>query len=123
MGKTHASETKEKCVFVGVWTTYNYAPYVARRALASLQHRGQESAGLSVLNPDGKISTYKHMGLVPHVLTEPVLKRLGPGHMAIAQNRYATFGGSHIGNAQPIAMLNGNYQLSLGHNGNIPDVS
>jgi len=123
MGKTHASEIREKCGVVGVWTTDTYAPYVARRALASLQHRGQESAGLSVLNPDNKISTYKHMGLVPHVLTEPVLKRLGPGNMAIAQNRYATFGGSHLGNAQPIAMLNGNYQLSLGHNGNIPDVS
>jgi len=123
MRRTQASEIREKCGVIGVWTTDTYAPYVARRALASLQHRGQESAGLSVLNPDGKISTYKHMGLVPHVLTEPVLKKLGPGHMAIAQNRYATFGGSHIGNAQPIAMLNGTYQLSLGHNGNIPDVS
>src|SRR6266404_3605342 len=123
MGKTHASEIREKCGVVGVWTTDTYAPYIARRALASLQHRGQESAGLSVLNPDGKISTYKNMGLVPHVLTESVLKKLGFGHMAIAQNRYATFGGSHVGYAQPIAMTHGKYQLSIGHNGNIPNIA
>jgi len=114
---------REKCGVVGVWATDDTAPYIARRALASLQHRGQESAGLSVLTPEGKIATYKKMGLVPHVLTESVLKRLGPGYLAIAQNRYATFGGSHEGNAQPIAMSDGKYQLSLGHNGNIPDVS
>jgi amidophosphoribosyltransferase len=117
------SRLREKCGVVGVFTTDDTAPYIARRASASLQHRGQESAGMSVLSPDGKISTYKKMGLVPHVLTESVLKRLGPGHAAIAQNRYATFGGSHEGNAQPIAMLQGDFQLSLGHNGNIPDVS
>src|SRR5579872_1849681 len=117
------SRPREKCGVVGVWTTDDYAPYIARRALAALQHRGQESAGLSVLNLNGKITTYKKMGLVPHVLTETVLKNLGQGHSAIGQNRYATFGHSHIGNAQPIAMLNGKYQLSLGHNGNIPNVS
>src|SRR5258708_6306681 len=123
MRKTYASEIREKCGVVGVWTTDTYAPYIARRASAALQHRGQESAGLSVLNPDGKISTYKHMGLVPHVLTESVLKKLGPGHSAIAQNRYATFGRSHTANAQPIALTQGKFQVSIGHNGNIPNVA
>src|SRR5260221_5387302 len=63
------------------------------------------------------------MELVADALTESVLKKLGPGHSAIAQNRYATFGGSHEKNAQPIAITKGQYQLSLGHNGNIPDVT
>jgi len=54
------------------------------------------------------------MGLVPHVLTESILKKLGPGNMAIAQNRYATFGGSHEANAQPITITQGKFQLSLG---------
>lgn len=117
------SHPKEKCGVVGVWTTDTYAQYVARRALAALQHRGQESAGLSIFTTDGKISTYKNMGLVPHVLTEPILKKLGNGHTAIAHNRYATFGKSHTANAQPLAITNGKFQLSLGHNGNIPDVA
>ena len=111
------SHPKEKCGVVGVWSTGTSAPYIARQALASLQHRGQESAGISVLNTTGKISTYKKMGLVPHVLTEKVLEKLGGGHVAIAQNRYATFGTSHTSNAQPISITHGHFQLSLGHNG------
>lgn len=123
MKSSSNSHPREKCGVVGVWTSDTQASYIARRALASLQHRGQESAGLSVYNPNGKISTYKDMGLVPHVLTETVLKKLGTGHTAIAQNRYATFGKSHTANAQPITITQGKYQLSLGHNGNIPDVA
>jgi amidophosphoribosyltransferase len=123
MVSSHRSEIREKCGVVGVWTSDTYAPYIARRASAALQHRGQESAGLSVLNPNGKISTHKGMGLVPHVLTESVLKKLGVGHTSIAQNRYATFGRSHTANAQPIALTHGKFQLSLGHNGNIPTVT
>ena len=63
------------------------------------------------------------MGLVPHVLTESVIKKLGLGHTAIAQNRYATFGKSSTVNAQPLVITHGKFQLSLGHNGNIPDVA
>jgi len=123
MVNSHKSEIREKCGVVGVWTSDIYTPYIARQALAALQHRGQESAGLSVLNSRSKISTYKNMGLVPHVLSESMLKKLGPGHMAIAQNRYATFGRSHLGNAQPITITHSKFQLSLGHNGNIPNVT
>jgi amidophosphoribosyltransferase len=114
---------REKCGVIGVWTRNEHAPYYAKRGLAALQHRGQESAGLSVLNPNGKIATYKGMGLVPHVLTESVLKKLGLGHTSIGQNRYATFGKSSTENAQPITLTQGKVQLSLGHNGNIPDVA
>lgn len=117
------SHLREKCGVVGVWTSDTYAPYVARKALIALQHRGQESAGVSVLNVKGKIATYKNMGLIPHVLTESILKKLGNGHIAIAQNRYATFGRSHTRNAQPITITTGKFQLSLGHNGNIPTVT
>ncbi len=123
MVSSHRSEIREKCGVVGVWTADTYAPYIARRALAALQHRGQESAGLSVLSPNEKINTFKGMGLVPHVLTESILKKLGLGHTAIAQNRYATFGKSQTANAQPITITQGKFQLSLGHNGNIPNVT
>ncbi len=114
---------KEKCGVVAVWTSSMHASYYARRASASLQHRGQESAGMSVLNPTGKISTHKGMGLVPHVLTEDVLKKLGNGKAAIAQNRYGTFGKSSMETAQPIEIRYHKLHLVLGHNGNIPDVS
>ena len=122
MNKKNNSHPKEKCGVVGVWTADAMASYFARRALAALQHRGQESAGMSVFS-QGKIKTFKGMGLVPHVLTEEVLKKLGTGHTSIGHNRYATFGKSSTENAQPITVIHGKFQLSLAHNGNIPTVT
>jgi amidophosphoribosyltransferase len=123
MQSTEQKSIREKCGIVGVWTEDVHANYLTRRALAALQHRGQESAGLSILNPNGIIETYKDMGLVPNVLTEDVLKRLGNGHMAIGHNRYATFGKSSVKNAQPIVVSDNQYQISIAHNGNIPSVN
>lgn len=113
--------TKEKCGVVGVWTTESDAPYLARRGIITLQHRGQEGAGLSVLNPQNEIVTHKGMGLIPNVLTEEVMTNLGSGNFAIAQNRYGTSGSGNVKNAQPIERRHGNLQMTLGHNGNIPE--
>src|SRR4051794_17580995 len=113
--------TKEKCGVVGVWTAEKVAPYLARRGLIALQHRGQEGAGLSVLDPQNNIITHKGMGLIPNVLTEDVMKELGHGHFALAQNRYGTSGSGNVKNAQPIERKHGDLQMALGHNGNIPE--
>lgn len=110
------------CGVIGVWSKTNHAPTIVRQGLAALQHRGQESAGISLTKSGGKITTYTKMGLVPHVLTEPVLKKLGKSDCAIGHNRYATSGHSSLNNAQPITIKHGRYQLSIGHNGNIPDL-
>lgn len=114
---------KEKCGVVAVWDSNGNAPYLGRLALAALQHRGLESAGLSVFTPKNKIMSYKGMGLVPHVLTDAVIKKLGKSNIATGQNRYGTSGESSLNNAQPILVKDGKYQISVGHNGNIPDIS
>jgi amidophosphoribosyltransferase len=114
---------QEKCGVIGVYTASNHAPRFVRQGLAALQHRGQESTGISIAKPDGKITTYKNMGLVPLVLTSDVLQKLGQSKLAIGHNRYATSGGSSVDNAQPIEVKQGKYHISIGHNGNIPDVS
>lgn len=114
---------REKCGIVGLWTASNRASQFARQALASLQHRGQESSGISIINSKNKIVTYKGNGLVPHVLTASVLTKLGKSKAAIGHNRYATSGSGSVQNAQPFELKNGKYQLAIGHNGNIPDVS
>ena len=49
--------------------------------LYALQHRGQESAGISV-NDDGVFHTYKDTGIVNDVFTADVLSSLGDGQMA-----------------------------------------
>lgn len=113
--------TKEKCGVVGVWTSETDAAYLARRGIIALQHRGQEGAGLSVLNPQNNIVTHKGMGLIPNVLTESVMTELGDGNFSIAQNRYGTSGSGNVKNAQPIERKHGDLQMALGHNGNIPE--
>lgn len=113
---------KEKCGVVGVWTASNSASQFAKQSLLALQHRGHESAGISVFNSKKEIITHKDMGMIAHVLTDDVIKNLGKSKLAIAQTRYGTAGTSSLDNAQPIVVKNHKHQISLGHNGNVPDI-
>lgn len=114
-------QLREKCGVIGIWSGEKIAPYYIRKGLSTLQHRGQESAGISVFTPENKIKTYKGMGLIPNILTAEVIHELGESRAAIGHNRYSTTGGSSVCNAQPITVSKGEFQLSIGHNGNIPD--
>jgi amidophosphoribosyltransferase len=111
------------CGVIGVSTTSNNAPYFVRRGLAALQHRGQESAGISIEKPNDQILTHKAMGLVPQAISEEVLKKLGQSKLAMGQTRYGTSGASNLENAHPVEVGSGKYKLSIVHNGNIPDVT
>jgi len=85
--------------------------------LYALQHRGQESAGITT--GDGKeLRTFKAMGLVVQVFTEEELAFL-KGNLAIGHNRYSTTGSSKACNAQPIVVDCDLGQLALAHNGNL----
>lgn len=88
--------------------------------LFSLQHRGQESAGISVSN-GVKVSTFKKQGLVSQVFTNEDLDHL-QGDMAIGHVRYSTTGSSNIINAQPFVFNFQDKQMALAHNGNIVNV-
>ncbi len=89
--------------------------------LIALQHRGQESAGMSVSDTTGtmeNITTKKDMGLVSEVFTKEDLKTL-KGNIGVGHVRYSTTGGSSVINAQPFAMNYIKGTLALVHNGNI----
>lgn len=90
-------------------------------SLFSLQHRGQESAGISY-RKNGKTVTYKDLGMVSSVLSRYLqIERkttTGIGHV-----RYSTRGGNRIENAQPIAATFNKGDVSLAHNGNISNAS
>ena len=93
--------------------------------LIALQHRGQESAGISVSDttgPMGNVITKKGMGLVSEVITKGVLSSL-KGNIGVGHVRYSTSGGSTPENAQPIAMNYIKGSLALVHNGNIVNAS
>ena len=78
------------------------ASRIAYVGLFTLQHRGQESAGL-VTDDHGKLLHYTGMGLVSEVFTNEVLATL-EGRNAIGHIRYSTAGSSHIKNAQPLVL-------------------
>ncbi len=85
--------------------------------LYSLQHRGQESAGMAVSDGD-TITVVKDMGLVSNVFDEATLACL-PGHLAIGHTRYSTAGPSTWHCAQPVYRSVGDAGFALGHNGNL----
>lgn len=83
----------------------------------SLQHRGQESAGIAT--SDGE-NVHKHlgMGLVSDVFQQEVLDTL-PGYIAIGHNRYSTTGSSNVENIGPIVVNHKLGTIALAHNGNL----
>jgi amidophosphoribosyltransferase len=107
---------REEC---GVFAVYGHpeAANLAHLGLHALQHRGQESAGIS--SSDGKeIYTHKAMGHVAEIFTASVLNGL-PGYMAIGHTRYSTAGDSLLNNAQPFPVTCNKGHISVAHNGNI----
>lgn len=84
--------------------------------LFSLQHRGQESAGIAVSGDTVKV--YKGMGLVTEVFDDRTLKKLN-GNSAIGHVRYSTTGESKIENAQPLVVKSKFGPISVAHNGNL----
>lgn len=84
--------------------------------LISLQHRGQEAAGIAVL--DEKIDHFKDVGLVQEIFTERRLKKLR-GRIGIGHVRYSTAGDSLLQNAQPLVVRTVGGMLALAHNGNL----
>jgi amidophosphoribosyltransferase len=85
--------------------------------LYALQHRGQESAGIAVVD-NGVIDEYKGMGLVPDVFDMDILDGLS-GRAAIGHVRYSTTGSSVVANAQPLVVRHRNRAYAVAHNGNL----
>lgn len=106
----------EECGVVGIAAVAG-ASELASLALHALQHRGQESAGITVA--DGhRLNTYKKMGLVADIFDEDVTRSL-TGNYAIGHVRYSTSGSSNILNAQPLQVASHRGTVSLAHNGNL----
>ena len=94
------------------------ASRVAYLGLYSLQHRGQESAGIVAVDAAGIARAHRGMGLVSDVFGEPALAGL-EGDVAIGHTRYSTTGSSVLANAQPIHAGYREGPLALAHNGNL----
>jgi amidophosphoribosyltransferase len=94
--------------------------------LHSLQHRGQESAGIVTSYYDEKnqqrsMSTHQGFGLVLNVFDDPeIFQNELKGNCAIGHNRYSTSGSSkNPANIQPLKVQYREGNLAIGHNGNL----
>jgi amidophosphoribosyltransferase len=94
------------------------AAAISHLGLYSLQHRGQESAGIVATGLNGDAHAVKKMGLVSEGLRGTDLTRM-EGDVAIGHTRYSTAGSSTIENAQPVLVRFRDGYIALAHNGNL----
>jgi amidophosphoribosyltransferase len=116
MNPEESTRPRHYCGLFGVYGHPNAAE-LTYYGLYALQHRGQESAGITA--SDGvDLRTYRGMGLVGQVFDKNILRSL-PGPLAIGHVRYSTTGSSNIKNAQPLVVDCARGQIAIGHNGNL----
>ncbi len=102
----------------GIFGVRGHSDAVAltKLGLFSLQHRGQESAGIVSVDA-GTARGVRSMGLVSDMPLAPLADL--HGSMAIGHTRYSTAGSSTIENAQPVLVSSRGGHIALAHNGNI----
>lgn len=112
---------KEECGVFGGVSTQNNIPKIIYNGLCSLQHRGQDSAGMCFLE-NNNLELIKSKGLVEKVFYNKKLDKysssIGIGHV-----RYSTTGKNNTKNAQPIVNIINNESIAIAHNGNCHNVS
>ena len=105
------------CGIVGISSNHSTAPLSIYNALTVLQHRGQDAAGMAVVNEEGFLNIHKKNGLVRDAFDENDMIRL-QGNVGIGHVRYPTAGTMDISQAQPF-YVNSPHGIVLVHNGNL----
>lgn len=118
---------QEECGVFGVFGVERAAAVTAM-GLHALQHRGQESCGITTFD-GSNFHSERHIGLVGDRFSEgkgPMNRLLGIGregqplaHAAIGHVRYSTAGGADSRNIQPIYADLVSGGLALAHNGHL----
>lgn len=113
---SYEDKPSEACGLVGMFGVPQAATLIYQ-GLFSLQHRGQEGAGI-VVSDGAQVRSTKGLGLVNDVFTKKSLAAL-PGHLGIGHVRYSTTGSDRIQNVQPLVVecLDGIWAVA--HNGNL----
>ena len=107
----------EECGVFGIWG-HPDAAKLTYFGLYSLQHRGQEGAGI-LSNDAGQLKRHRDMGLLSEVFRDPANLDKLTGKAAIGHVRYATAGEASVDNIQPFMFKFHDGQLGLAHNGNL----
>jgi len=107
----------EECGIFGIWGSDNTAAQMAYYGLHSLQHRGQQGAGIVVKN-GAEFVQHRGLGLVSEVFTEDILDGM-QGTAAIGHVRHITASRNQISDVQPFLFQSENSSMSLCHNGSL----
>ena len=103
----------------------SWASYEVYRGLLTLQHRGQDAAGILSFDENrNRFFGHKDLGLVANVFNQKSLDRLH-GPLAIGHTRYATSGSDQIEDIQPL-VTGFPFGVGMVHNGNLvnyPDLA
>ncbi|MCL1978651.1 MAG: amidophosphoribosyltransferase [Methanomassiliicoccaceae archaeon] len=110
------SGPKHSCGIVGIAATYNVVAGL-HKTLMIIQHRGQESAGISVFK-NGDLHTVKNNGLVQVALSTENISGL-EGDIGIGHVRYSTAGSKSVLNTQPLTVMTSFGTVAIAHNGDI----
>lgn len=104
----------------GIFGVYGHpdAAALTQLGLYSLQHRGQESAGIVAVDERGYARVSRAMGLVSDGFADADMAALR-GSIAMGHTRYSTAGASALENAQPILARVRDSHIALAHNGNL----
>ncbi len=110
----------EECGVFGVWNHPN-AAQITYYALHSLQHRGQEGAGIVVTDGE-RLKLRKDNGLVTEVFTANCMEKL-EGTGGIGHVRYSIGGVNGYENVQPLLFRSLKDGLAIAHNGNLANAN
>lgn len=111
------SGLNEECGVFGIWN-HAEAAQLTYMGLHSLQHRGQEGAGI-VVTDGNTLKGERGVGLLTEAIKEVQMEQLKTGRNAIGHVRYATSGNKGIENIQPFLYHFYDMSVAVCHNGNL----
>lgn len=119
LGRTTVNKPREYCGLCGVTGSDGSALGQVHLGLHSLQHRGQEAAGVMAAFESG-CRLHKGPGLVDNVFGDlPASWRNRAVRRAMGHVRYSTAGASVDGNAQPLMVEMCGTTVGIAHNGTL----
>lgn len=105
----------------GIWGISD-AARLCYFGLHSLQHRGQEGAGI-IASHNGHLKGHHGLGLLTDVFKQESLFEVLKGQAAIGHVRYGTAGSNEIKNVQPFLFEFHDEKWALAHNGNLTNAT
>lgn len=109
----------EECGVFGIYNVDDLdSVLITQDALYGLQHRGQQSAGITV-NSEGEFITAKEKGMVSELLGSDSVQRLKNGKIAVGHVRYTSTSSLDRAATQPLVMRYKEGSIAISLNGSI----